>query len=377
MKFVLDDDQRDFAASLDSLLAAVRHRRRRPRLGRRRQRARARAVEPAGRAGRHARSPPTRRRSSSSSPSRRSGGTPCPARGSSPRRTSRSPSATRSTGVATARAPAARALRARRRRRRRRSTSAARAATEVGELVGSVDRTRRLFARRAGERPRVDRGGLRPRRARHVRPAARRGRADPRRLGDLREAAQAVRPRDRLLPGDQARAGRRAHRPRLRPPARPRRRARRGAGVGRQGRVRRRGLPRLPHRPPGARRDRLHRRSSTSASGSPRSARWSPRGAPRPTTAPACWRSWSADGVRTLRGAAGAGRHRPVAARPSAADAARRRRTTRRCGSTLCEQIGVAALGIPEEYGGAGLLALRVAGRAGGGRPLPRSRLRC
>ena len=37
---------------------------------------------------------------------------------------------------------------------------------------------------------------------------------------------------------------------------------------------------------------------------------------------------------------------------------------------TLCEQIGVAALAIPEEYDGAGFSLLRVADRARGGRPL-------
>ena len=46
-----------------------------------------------------------------------------------------------------------------------------------------------------------------------------RRRAGARRLGHLREAAQAVRSRDRLLPGDQAPARRRADRARLRPAA--------------------------------------------------------------------------------------------------------------------------------------------------------------
>ena len=85
--------------------------------------------------------------------------------------------------------------------------------------------------------PHLDAGGVRPGRAGHVRAAARRGRADPGRLGDLREAAQAVRPRDRLLPGDQARAGRRPHRPRLRPAAGLRRRPRRDHAVRGQGRA--------------------------------------------------------------------------------------------------------------------------------------------
>ena len=89
-------------------------------------------------------------------------------------------------------------------------------------------------------------------------------RAPAGRLGGLRAAAQAVRPHDRVLPGDQAPARRRPDRPRLRPAAGARRRASTGCEprrrLRRQGGRRRRGVPRLPGRAPGARRDRLHRR---------------------------------------------------------------------------------------------------------------------
>ena len=90
---------------------------------------------------------------------------------------------------------------------------------------------------------------------------------------DLRQAAQAVRPRDRLLPGDQAPAGRRADRARLRPAAGLRRGA--GSTPTRRATSRpprspraRRGVPRRPGGAAGARRDRLHRGVRPAASGS-------------------------------------------------------------------------------------------------------------
>ena len=91
---------------------------------------------------------------------------------------------------------------------------------------------------------------------------------------ELRQAAQAVRPRDRLLPGDQAPARRRTDRARLRPAAGARRRAGEVPVVGGEGRGRRRGVPR--RRAPGSRCTARSATppSSTSACGSPGSARW-------------------------------------------------------------------------------------------------------
>ena len=95
----------------------------------------------------------------------------------------------------------------------------------------SVDRTRRLFDGDAGEPVDAVESATAFDLAVLATSAQLLGarRAGARRLGHLREAAQAVRPRDRLLPGDQARAGRRPDRARLRPAAGLRRRARRDA----------------------------------------------------------------------------------------------------------------------------------------------------
>ncbi len=90
VRFELDEDQRDFAASLDRLLAGADTAQGGPRLGRRRPRARAQALGPAGRAWASPCWPPRRRPGRGlPSPSRRWAGTRCPAPGSSRRRTSR------------------------------------------------------------------------------------------------------------------------------------------------------------------------------------------------------------------------------------------------------------------------------------------------
>ena len=132
------------------------------------------------------------------------------------------------------------------------------------------------------------------------------------------------------------------------------------SALGRQGRGRRRGVPRLPDRPPGARRDRLHRRV--------RPEHLADQGA------------GAGDGVghagvppgARARGAGGlmefafseeqqelASTVRSLLAK-RADSAAVRAAMESEAGydealwQTLCEQIGVAALGIPEEYDGAG-----------------------
>ena len=125
------------------------------------------------------------------------------------------------------RRPAARAVRARRRRRRPGVRRQHARPTDVGELrrlgrpdPSAVPRRRPAAATSTDRtRPSTWRCSRRP-------PSCSAPASGCSRLGDLREAAQAVRPRDRVLPGDQARAGRRPHRPRLRPAAGLRRRAR-------------------------------------------------------------------------------------------------------------------------------------------------------
>ena len=248
MRFVLTGEQRDFASALDSLLGRVRHR------------AVARAwadgdTEPgpealgaAGRAGGDRARPPTPPRWSCAWRSRHSAGTPCPgpwvesaaylpvllvARSTTSRPW---PSPPRPAG-------------ARCRRRRHRAPGRRRPEVRAGSGDAGGPSTRsagssRSHPRRAGRRARLT---PRPPSTWRVlaasRPAAGARRAPARGVRRLREAATAVRPRDRVLPGDQAPRSPMSGSPSTSPGrwcSAPRWRRRAGlATLGRQGGVRR------------------------------------------------------------------------------------------------------------------------------------------
>ena len=208
-------------------------------------------------------------RSISSCCSRSSGGPPCRARCSRPRRSSRPRSATlrssaprRSTGRRTCRT----------RTSRRWCSCPAACPRPQARRLTAVDAHRRRAApvhrrRRRGRAVRVRRGArVRPRRARGCGVPRRPQRAHDRRRGRVRPPARAVRPPDRREPGGEAPPGRRAAEGRVRQ-ARgvPRRMVdRRGRAdpqprrVDGQGVRQRRRLPVEPQRDAGARRDRLH-----------------------------------------------------------------------------------------------------------------------
>ena len=258
---------------------------------------------------------------------------------------------------------AARAVRAGRGRRRRglrrRHAGRRRSAT----MHRSVDRTRRLFEVTGDGEPVALDEAVRPGGARHLGPAARRSASgcSPTRSTYVKQRKQFGREIG-SLPGDQARARRRPDRARLRPAAGLRRRARRdlrpsAAKVA----CRRRGVPRLPHRPPGARRDRLHRRVRPEhlADQGPRAGRRVGHAGVPPRVA--LLEELTADGVRAHRGAAGA-RRRPCGrcwpsaptAPPCAPRSSPRPATTRRCGRRSASRSASPRWPIPEEYDGAG-----------------------
>ena len=312
MRFELTDDQRDFAASLEPAAGRGRHRRGGPGLGRRRPRARAQALGAPGRAGRDDAGHRGDARSRSCvafealgrhavpGPVGRVGGLPARSRCGRERRGDRHASRCRRT-CRTRSTPTSPT----------RSTSSRRrlADATVGRCTRSVDRTRRLFEVTPASGRRPNRERVRPGRARHLGPAARRGerlladsvtyvkqrrqfgreigsyQAIKHALADVRIALDFARP---LVYGARAR--------------------RDLARVGGEGRVRRRGVPRLPHRPPGARRDRLHRRVRPQHLDhqGPRAAS-TPGARRRSTAAPAARQELGVpDGVRVQRGAAGA-----------------------------------------------------------------------
>ena len=133
---------------------------------------------------------------------------------------------------------------------------------------------------------------------------------------------------------------------------------RRDQRLGGQGRLRRRGVPRLPHGPAGARRDRLHPgvRPEHLADQGPRPGdRLGHAGVPpraHPGRAPLmefAFTEEQAELASTVRSLLAKRADSAAVARQSSRTA-----TTRSCGRPLCEQIGVAALAIPEEYDGAG-----------------------
>ena len=199
------------------------------------------------------------RRSRSWSPSRRSAGTPCPARGSSPRPYLPVALGREVEGVATVAVPPHVPLRARRRRRRRGLRRHARSSPTVGALrtLGRPHPPALRGRRREPRRPATRRStwpcspprpscsapasGCSPTRSTYVKQRKQFGReigtyqAIKHALADVRIALDFARP---LVFG--AALGE--------VPA-----------VGGQGGGRRRGLPRRPHRAAGARRDRLHR----------------------------------------------------------------------------------------------------------------------
>ena len=199
---------------------------------------------------------------------------------------------------------------------------------------------------------------------------------------DIRDAAQAVRPADRRVPGGQAPARRRAVGLELARPLLLRRRPRRRATptLARDVSAAKVACTDAAYRAArgcaaGARRDRLHRRVRPVAL-----ADEGPRlgvglghaaGPPRPGA--------GGDPRMTAgfqRRAAGAARRRARAARPSAPTAPPcAARSRHRAGydeslwPVLCEQIGVAALAVPEQFGGVGAGAARDALVVRGTRP--------
>ena len=167
--------------------------------------------------------------------------------------------------------------------RRRRGPAAARRPSSEQRAVGRHDPA---AVRGATTPSRSTTDATRPGRAGLLRRAARLRRAAAGRLGGVRAAAQAVRPHHRLLPGDQAPAGRRTDRAGLRASAG----ARSGAVAAAARRVgARRWRPATRRTSPRGWRCRCTARSatppsSTSASGSTGCARWSAHGATRRTT---------------------------------------------------------------------------------------------